>query len=451
MVSRSQPPVSSLPSELLTEILVLASPDQRTRPLHDEVIHAPFFPYTGIFVCKRWYRTLRATPEAWLSVFVLFDEAYQPKRTRKRIHHHQQLCRTLGPKMHLDVHYQGRRLASHCHCREHEYQVIPYCDTCSIRQTMGRAELWRSLRVIISPEECLWIDFIHHTLLGRKRGPSARFPRLTRLQQLDIVPHLDANSAVINAGEATLPNNLDLEDVLLVNLFGLVSLGDTQVKPKIRTLTLVNVSVDVLADLDLSKLTCLEELTITNDEDSNWFGEGWTVEGALPTVHTARLQLEHLVTARKLLSRLTGVKYLDLYSRDTTMWPALLEDWPHFESRDVGVTLHTRLTFQRCLQSKFGSLISVRDSTLQQAAAVELETGLRTILRRLTNLSASGDIIGIWFLCGICFVWATLVTEYEMGIIVRRLIAKSEMQAAQCPLMISTGTPLLRVGDDVEM
>jgi hypothetical protein len=94
------------------------------------------------------------------------------------------------------------------------------------------------------------------------------------------------------------------------------------------------------------------------------------VNGSLPTVHTARLQLRHQGVARKILSRLTEVIYLDLYSRDATMWPPLLEDWPRVRNPDVTVSLYGRPEFQHLLQSKFGSLVSICDSAPLEAPRV---------------------------------------------------------------------------------
>ena len=316
------------------------------RRLHDVPTQAPYFPYTGLLVSKRWSEISKGTPEAWRRVFLLFDGSYQDDKTRVRIGTHQRLSKSTDAKMHLDILYEDDGPSQACHC-ESESDPPETSGACGLTLVLGRPELWRSIRVIVAKGAKAYLDYIINRFLMSKHGDpyGGALSPLPALKELSIVPHMNTLDAAVIGSNISLP--------ILLSRFSLVelTLGNFDHDPetdcfspplhvhssRLRSLMLVSATTEAIGLLHSIALPQLSKLTIIDAEDS-YVDEGECVCGnhnhnihihslkaALSSVQSATLDLESITVARPLLRALEGVKHLVVQSEDIDVWPELLK------------------------------------------------------------------------------------------------------------------------------
>ncbi len=351
MTALSYSPVNRLPTELIRQILIEASQvDHQYRDFHDRRTHAPYFPYTGLFICKAWSSVLMSTPEVWRSVFLLFNGSrYKPERALVRIRRHQLLSRSLNAEMHLDLYYRPVNY-DRCNCGRGIYIDSPCKDQfCCVREVMGPANLWGSLRVIVANEKEVTLDYVYHRLISSiSCGP---FQPLRCLRRLAIISHHGYMDITVMGNEVSLAKILeetpDLEDLVISNLqvgYESDKRGDDIVDvPSLVTLTLEGTTTNAIRFLDYFRFTKLQEVRISNinlvemEPDKHEYGEieegdETVLEGVFGSAHTAILGFWNSPVARLILVGLPDVKRLELTSPDSNFWPRLLAESTYCEN-----------------------------------------------------------------------------------------------------------------------
>jgi hypothetical protein len=320
MVSYHHTSIPHLPLEVILKILKYASqnPEHHTRPLRNEQVHGPYFPYTGLFICKTWSDAIKNIPEAWRSVFICFDTSYDPDLTLIRVQRHQSLCKTDDPKMHLDIYYKPSSTSNRCTCCG-DNDEDNHCSFCCVRETMGSAEWWTSLRVIIAPGITMDLSYVCNRV--SKAPPTGNFSPLGFLSKLAIVPHQNSPSAVVSADSFTVTNILQdgaIHDLIITNLdlsaeFPGDAPPDIVTIPHVHSLVLKNMSIQAISLLAPLGLPNLHKLIITSadgllsDPDEDMCG---LLGHTLSAVKTAMLEVQNYSLARALLSGLSNVKHL---------------------------------------------------------------------------------------------------------------------------------------------
>ncbi len=357
-------PANRLPTEVIQQILIYASQvDHQYRRLHPSRTHAPYFPYTGLFICKTWSGILMSTPQVWRSVFLMFDGT-DDERAPVRINHHKLLSKSGDAEMHLDLYYQPIGYGQ-CKCDELQYG---FCNqSWDPRDVMGPAEMWRSLRIIVAYETEVSLGYIHrHILLRSRRRP---FQPLRFLRRLAIVSDHGRTDVKILGNEDTLTwildTSQDLEDLLISNLQAFdpedrahPQEGTISNRESLRKLTLENVTNNAIRFLRRFCFTELQEVIISNtchidleiDEDYR-FGKGeedeededeklleddeTLLEDVFGSAHTAKLELLYSPVARQILCGLPDVERLELTSPNKSFWPKLLAESTYCENVEM--------------------------------------------------------------------------------------------------------------------
>jgi hypothetical protein len=364
-------PANRIPIEIIRQILIYASQvDHQYRRLHPSRTHAPYFPYTSLFICKAWSSVLMGTPQVWRSVFILFDGT-DDEHAPVRIDRHKLLSKSGDAEMHLDLYYQPPIGYGRCGCDEELHGDSHACsqhwDTHDI---MGPAEMWYSLRVIIAYETKMSLGYIHRHILSPLRRGMFHNPRF--LRRLAIVSDHGRADVEILGNEDSLGSilsRLDLEDLLISNLqahdpedrhhpqewtiWGITSL---------RKLALENITINAIRFLRCFRFTELQEVIISNTRDMEMeidqhyrFGKGeedeedeyetlreegeTLLEDVFGSAHTAKLELLYAPVARQILRGLADVEHLELTSSDRSLWPRLLAKSTYCENVET-LTFH---------------------------------------------------------------------------------------------------------------
>ncbi len=344
-------PIYRLPVEILQQTLICASqnPGHRRRQLHSARTHAPYFPYTGLFICKNWSSALMNTPKAWQSVFILCDKSYQPEAALIRVQRHQLLSKAQDPIMHLDIYHQYEDpLDTECFYVGGDEE--DRCSFCRIRDVMGLANLWGSLRIIMALVTEIDLAYVDHLLF--KSFAKSRFSPLRFLRRLAIVPHHNVPDAIIAGNSHSLREileSIDLHDLILANLKrdldrGLSDPDPPAINTQLRSLTLENVSIEAFELFPSLEFPNLRDLVITSAAFSSDTDDLSGMTRALSSVETAKLEFQDLPVVDAILSALLNVKHLELCSDNTTIWPQALTD-SHSCRKLESIVFHHSVTF----------------------------------------------------------------------------------------------------------
>jgi hypothetical protein len=382
--SAALPFIHKLPTEVIQAILLLAvhATDHQTRSIRGRPTHAPFFPYTGLYVCRLWYTTLKRTPEAWRQVFVLISPSYNYQATKRRIQLHQALSRCVKPQMHVDVYYDGLELLRACGCTvEEEYKDgTQHCDSCCIRHAFGPSAFWRSMRVIVAPFTSLSLVYILRRLLTCVH--LGDISPLRSLRDFSAVAYRAKDTAEVigsSTALATILGTLKLERLALSNFDSPIEFYDessedytsralfpylTTAKPgaikRIPSLTLLNTTTrgfNAVCGLNLSNLHTFHFTNSNHDDDDddflarNFDGDeiGPDLECCIPeaclrAVQCATLDVQCARAAQALLESLENVKVLILDSFSSSIWLNVLawSSCDHLESVTFCDILHPK-------------------------------------------------------------------------------------------------------------
>jgi hypothetical protein len=231
--------------------------------------------------------------------------------------------------MHLDIYHQDKDpIYSGC-CLYQDDDPVDECWFCHMHRVLRPAELWCSLCIIIAPVTEINFPYVNNRILRSFENRC-----FSSLHQLAVVPHRNAPDAFIAGDCYTLPKFLkrvEVRDLILANLTIDYDRDEFDPHPPatnthLRSLTLENISIGAFELFRSLELSGLRELIITSADVSCDTDDLSEMTRALASVETAKLEFQDFPIVEAILSALVNVRYLELCSDDTTIWPQALTD-----------------------------------------------------------------------------------------------------------------------------